>query len=325
MIEKHILRGDKYSLNPIRFPWAVSMTEHGRKNNWGPQEIQMGRDKACFEQELSPAERFMFLHVFGTLTTSDQAVAENLLDNVGRLLHAAELRGFVTRQAEEEGIHSLSYQHVLEVLALDKEEIEGLYLRVPEIKQWFDWAQSIGLANDITIPLMFFYGFFEGVFFPTAFAAIYSLQRRRLMTGTGEQIQYIHRDEQTHLGFGIRLVKEIFTELGSQPDQNTVHQLFDTSMKRLDIWADYCIPDLLGYNANLHKQHARYLADKRLKALGYEPRWNAESVLPWLDEQASIKKEKNFFETRVTEYQSGSGLSFDGAGSMDDITNWRTA
>lgn len=322
-MDKFILRGDKYSLNPIRFPWAVSMTEHGRKNNWTPQEIQMGRDKACFEQDLTDAERFMFKHVFATLTTSDQAVAENLLDNVGRLLHAAELRSFVTRQAEEEGIHSQSYQHVLEVLALDKEEIEGLYLRVPEIKQWFDWVEGVTTVGDITIPLMFFYAFYEGTFFPTAFAAIYSLQRRRLMTGTGEQIQYIHRDETVHIGFGIRLLNEIFVELGSKPQQETVHKMFANSMKRLDMWADYCIPDVLGYNAQLHKDHARYLADRRLKALGYEPLWFAESVLPWLDEQASIKKEKNFFETRVTEYQSGSGLSFDGAGSIDELMNWR--
>ena len=323
MIEKFILRGDKYSLNPVKFPWAVLMTEHGRKNNWGPQEIQMGRDKACYEQELTQAERFMFKHVFGTLTTSDQAVAENLLDNVGRLLHAAELRGFVTRQAEEEGIHSLSYQHVLEVLALDKEEIEGLYLRVPEITLWFDWVQAVTSINDITFPLMFFYAFYEGVFFPTAFAAIYSLQRRRLMTGTGEQIQYIHRDETVHIGFGIRLINEIFNELGVKPEQEAVHRLFENSMKRLDIWAEHCIPDVLGYSAKLHKEHARYLADKRLKALGYQSCWQAESVLPWLDEQASIKKEKNFFESRVTEYQSGSGLSFDDGGSMDDIVNWR--
>ncbi|MEY2681173.1 MAG: Ribonucleoside-diphosphate reductase subunit beta [Pseudomonadota bacterium] len=322
-MDKFILRGDKYSLNPIRYPWAVSMTEHGRKNNWTPQEVQMGRDKACYEQDLSPAERFMFIHVFGSLTTSDQAVAENLLDNVGRLLHAAELRGFVTRQAEEEGIHSLSYQHVLEVLNLDKEEIEGLYQRVPEIAQWFDWVQAVTSINDITFPLMFFYAFYEGVFFPTAFAAIYSLQRRRLMTGTGEQIQYIHRDETVHIGFGIRLINEIFAELAQKPSQESVHRLFENSMKRLDTWADHCIPDLLGYNASLHKQHARYLADRRLKALGYEPKWKAESVLPWLDEQASIKKEKNFFETRVTEYQSGTGLSFESSGSMADIVNWR--
>ena len=37
----------------------------------------------------------------------------------------------------------------------------------------------------------------------------------------------------------------------------------------------------------------------------------AELTLPWLDEQANLRKEKNFFETRVTEYQTGGALSWD--------------
>ena len=36
-----------------------------------------------------------------------------------------------------------------------------------------------------------------------------------------------------------------------------------------------------------------------------EPFPGAQNVLPWLDEQANLRKEKNFFETRVTEYQTG--------------------
>lgn len=99
--------------------------------------------------------------------------------------------------------------------------------------------------------------------------------------------------------------------------------MFHDAMSVLDEWANRCIPDVLGYNAELHKQHARYLADRRLRQLGYEKTFHVSEALPWLDEMASIKKEKNFFESRVTEYQSASGLRFDDAPSMDAVMNWR--
>jgi ribonucleoside-diphosphate reductase beta chain len=128
------------------------------------------------------------------------------------------------------------------------------------------------------------------------------------MTGTGEQIQYIHRDETMHIGFGTKLIKAIMLEQNARPDQSDVHNLFVASIKKLQIWAEHCVPNIVGYNAQLHVEHAKFLADKRLKQLGYDPVFNVKEALPWLDEQASIKKEKNFFETRVTEYQSSSSL-----------------
>ena len=131
------------------------------------------------------------------------------------------------------------------------------------------------------------------------------------MTGTGQQIQYIHRDETMHIGFGIRLIREGMEEQNRSPNPETVRGLFLRAMERLDTWAKYCIPNVLGYNAELHMQHARWLADKRLKQLGYSPLFRVEEALPWLDEMASIKKEKNFFESRVIEYQSAASLKWD--------------
>jgi ribonucleoside-diphosphate reductase beta chain len=324
-MKKHILRGEEtYNLAPFEFEWAWTMAQHSLANHWTPQEVAMGRDKACYDLELSADEKWMFYHVFATLTTADLAIQENLTERVYGLIKAAEIKLYVARQIAEEGLHSASYQHVIEVLGLPQESVYDLYKRVPEIAQWFAWAKVQTTSNDILLPLIFYYAIFEGVFFPTAFAAIYSLQRRRLMIGTGEQIQYIHRDETMHVGFGIRLVKEIIKEQGAKPEQGEVHDMFKASMKRLEVWAKHCIPSVLGYSADLHMQHARFLADKRLKQLGYEPVFHAKEALPWLDEQASIKKEKNFFETRVTDYQSGGALSFDESETgIDSVLSWR--
>ena len=325
MIEKHILHGEEtYNLAPFKFPWAYTMAQHSLANHWTPNEVPMGTDKACYELTLTDDERRMFNHVFATLTTADLAIQENLTARVYDLVKAAEIRLYLSRQIAEEGLHSVSYQHVIEVLGLDQTETYSLYRSVPEIKQWFDFVKGVLSDTDVTLPLIFYYAIFEGVFFPCAFASIYSLHRRRLMTGTGEQIQYIHRDETMHIGFGIKLINSVFVELGHKPSAETIHNLFRFAIGSLDMWADYCIPNVLGYNASLHKAHLRFLADKRLVALGYPKLFNEPEALPWLDEMASIKKEKNFFETRVTEYQSGGSLKFDDTNSsIDDVANWR--
>lgn len=326
MREKFIFQGDEtFNLAPYQYPWAATMAENSLKNHWTPQEIAMGNDKACYEQRLSDLEKHMFIHAFASLTTADRAISENLCLRVYGLIKAAELRHYIERQIAEEGLHSVSYQHVIEVLGVDQHEVYSLYRTRPHIKQWFDHANAMTKTDDTLKFLAFYYGLFEGTWFPTTFAAIYSLQRRNLMTGTGEQIQYIHRDETGHVGFGLRLFREGSEELGYRPHQDDMHDMFHTTLERIDEWADYCIPDILGYNAAMHKQHARYLADRRLREMGYEKLFRVEEALPWLDAMASINKEKNFFETRVTEYQSGAGLKFDDAGSMDDIVNWKVS
>lgn len=327
MIEKFILHGEEtYNLAPFKYPWAYTMADNSLSNHWSPKEVNMGRDKACFDYELTESERWTFLKVFATLTTSDLAIASNLTEQFFGLIKAAEIRLYLGRQIAEECLHSVSYQHVIEILCLDQDEIYLMYREVPEIAQWFNYAKEMMTfreGTDILIPMMWQYGIWEGTFFPTGFAAIYSLQRMNKMVGTGEQIQLIHKDETMHIGFGAKLVTSIMEELGSKPHQDDVHAMFYIALQRLDAWADYCIKPVLGYNAEMHKQHSRFLADRRLKAFGYDKLFHQESVLPWLDSMAGIRKEKNFFETRVTEYQSGGSLTFEENDSMFDISNWR--
>jgi ribonucleoside-diphosphate reductase beta chain len=327
-MDKHILHGDTtFNLAPFAFPWAYDMAQKSLANHWTPQEVGMGNDRLCYEHTLTPAECEMFINVFASLTTADLAAASNLTERVYGMVKAAEIRLYVARQIAEEALHSASYQHVIEVLGLDQEEVYTLYRKVPAIADWFEFAQdqTADTHEDVLLPLIFWYLLYEGVFFVTAFAAIFSLQRRNLMTGTGTQIQYIFRDESMHVAFGAKLIKSIFVELGAKPQQQAVHRLFLNAMARIDAWADHCIPDVLGYSATLHKQHARYLADRRLKSIGYDPLFHAEPALPWLDEQVSLNKEKNFFETRTTEYQSGRGLDFGAPQSMQEMLNWRAS
>ncbi|MCB1109943.1 MAG: ribonucleotide-diphosphate reductase subunit beta, partial [Chlamydiia bacterium] len=148
----------------------------------------------------------------------------------------------------------------------------------------------------------------------SGFAMILSLHRQNKMTGIGEQFQYILRDETIHLNFGIDLIngiKEENPELWS-PD----FQLYITDKVReaveLEIrYAEDCLPKgILGLTAPMFREYTQYIADRRLERIGLKTQYQSKNPFPWMSETIDLGKEKNFFETRVTEYQSSSTLTW---------------
>ncbi|MFU8837505.1 MAG: ribonucleotide-diphosphate reductase subunit beta, partial [Thiohalomonadaceae bacterium] len=127
---------------------------------------------------------------------------------------------------------------------------------------------------------------------------------------TAEQLQYIMRDEVLHASFGIRVVKQIMKEEDYRPDPAQLNAMWQEALEAESGYAHYLLPQpILGYSAEEHIEQFRHIANRRARQLGLEePFPGAQNALPWLDEQANLRKEKNFFETRVTEYQSGGGL-----------------
>jgi ribonucleoside-diphosphate reductase beta chain len=142
-----------------------------------------------------------------------------------------------------------------------------------------------------------------------------SFLRQNKMVGIGEQFQFILRDESVHLAFGNDLITSIIAE---NPNVWTdeLKVMITTNIKRaveLEIaYAKDCLPrGILGLNAEAVSQYVQYVADRRLERLGLTTVYNVENPFPWMSEIMDLKKEKNFFETRVTEYQSGGSLSWD--------------
>lgn len=56
----------------------------------------------------------------------------------------------------------------------------------------------------------------------------------------------------------------------------------------------------------------RFIVNRRCGQLGLAPVFaDTENPFPWMSEVMDPKKEKNFFETRVIEYQNGVALSWE--------------
>ena len=243
-------------------------------------------------------------------------------------MSAPELQIYQARQVYEESLHTWTYQHCIETIGLNQSEIYNRYRVVPEINQKICMANNrldSVLRSDIdlkdpdelrnfVLSYMFFAAIFEGCWFYNGFSPVFALQRRGLMKGTAEQFQYIMRDEVMHAAFGIRVVKQIIQEENLKPDKKEIREMWDEAYEAEKAYTNYILRDqILGYSAEMHLGQFKYIANRRANQLGLdeEPFPEAESTLPWLDEQANLRKEKNFFETRVTEYQTGGALNWD--------------
>ncbi len=327
--DKRIINGmaDINQLAPFRYPWAWEFFLNANKNHWTPLDISMAQDVHDYQHKLTLEERHVYENVLSYLTTSDILAMRNIGLAVMEKMTAPELQIYQARQVFEEAMHTWTYQHCIESIGLDQSEIYNRYRVVPEIHEKIEIAnrrlESV-LRSDIdlndqdeldnfVLSYTFFAGIFEGAWFYNGFSPIFALQRRGLMKGTAEQLQYIMRDEVLHAAFGIRVVKEIRRENKVTIDPKAIREMWDEAEAAEAGYAGYILRDpILGYSKEDHIEQFRFVANRRARQLGLdEPFPGAECALPWLDEQANIRKEKNFFETRVTEYQTGGALSWD--------------
>jgi ribonucleoside-diphosphate reductase beta chain len=326
--DKRVVNGltDVNQLAPFKYPWAWEYFLNANKNHWTPLDINMTQDIYDYKHKLSDNERHVYTNVLSYLTTSDIMAMRNIGLAVMEKMTAPELQIYQARQVYEEALHTWTYQHCIETLGLDQGEIYNRYRVVPAINRKIQMANTrlssilradIDLTdpaelNNFVMAYIFFAAVFEGTWFYNGFSPIFALQRRGLMKGTAEQLQYIMRDEIMHAGFGIRVVQQIIMENDITLDLKAIREMWDEAEEAELGYARYILENpILGYTAEDHIEQFRYIANRRAQQLGLEqPFPNAKCALPWLDEQANIRKEKNFFETRVTEYQAG-GLNWD--------------
>ncbi len=320
-------KADINQLAPFRYPWAWNYFLNANKNHWTPLDINMLQDVHDYKHRLTAEERHLYTNVLAYLTTADVLAMRNIGLAVMEKMTAPELQIYQARQVYEEALHTWTYQHCIETIGLDQGEIYNRYRVVPEIHRKVAITHrrlkavlraDIDLSDrdelhTFLLSYLFFAAVFEGCWFYNGFSPLFALQRRGLMRGTGEQLQYIMRDEVMHCAFGLRVVRTIMEEESIRPEARAVREMWEEAEAAEADYARYICPEpILGYSAEDHIEQFRYVANRRARRAGLpEPFPGARCALPWLDEQANIRKEKNFFETRVIEYQTGAALTWD--------------
>ncbi len=324
-------RADVNQLLPLKYRWAWEKYLSGCNNHWMPTEVSMQADIALWKSDtLTPDERRMVKRNLGFFAASESLVANNIVLAIYRHLTNPECRQYLLRQAFEEAVHTHTFQYIVESLGLDEGELFNMYREVPSITDKAAWALEHTKALEdpgfrtgteeadraFLRDLVAFYVIFEGMWFYTGFAQILSLGRRNKMIGIAEQYQYILRDESIHLNFGIDVINQIRAEnphLWTDAFQAEVRRMLGEAAELEAAYARDTMPTgLLGLTAELCDEYMRFIANRRAAQLGLAPVFGpAENPFPWMSETIDLRKEKNFFETRVTEYQTGGALSWD--------------
>ena len=320
---------DPNKILPIDYDWAREYYEAGVNNNWVPEEIPMQDDVTQWNGDaLSDAERQLVEWNLGFFSTAESLTANNIVLAVYDYVTAPECRQYLLRQAYEEAIHTDTFIYCCDSLGFDPEYLYGMYDRVPSIQEKDDFVVDLTRVineDEFTIEtdedlrnflrdLVGFYVIMEGIFFYAGFAMMLGLKRQNKMVGVGQQFEYIMRDESLHLGFGVDLVNQIRTENPSVWTDEFGNEVTDLIIEAVELEKIYayeaCPDEILGMSAEQFAEYVEHVADRRLGQLDLPEQYGTENPFPWMSEQVDLNKEKNFFETQVTEYQSGGSLDW---------------
>ena len=324
-------RADLNQLVPFKYEWAWQKYLDGCSNHWMPQEVNMNADISLWKntEGLTEDERTVIKRNLGFFSTADSLVANNLVLAVYKHITNPECRQYLLRQSFEEAVHTHAYQYCIQSLGLDEGEVFNMYREVPSVAKKAEWAlpytNSLGdpdfhtgtVKDDQRLlrDLIAFYVVFEGIFFYVGFVQILSMGRRNKMTGVAEQFQYILRDESMHMNFGIDVINQIKLENPHLWTDEFQQEMIDLIKSGVDLETQYAYDTMprgiLGLNAPMFEEYLQFIANRRFSQIGLPQQYEATSnPFPWMSEILDLKKEKNFFETRVTEYQTGGALTW---------------
>ena len=322
---------DPNKILPMKYGWARKHYRNGVANNWTPEEVNMQKDVEMWRSAdaLSAHERRLVMWNMGFFSTAESLTANNIVLTIYRHITNPECRQYLLRQAYEEAVHTDTFIYCCDTLGLDPNEVYNMYNTIPSIKDKDEFV--IGITKSILDPefttegteniqrfvhdLVGYYVIMEGIFFYAGFVMMLSFLRQNKMVGVGEQFQFILRDESVHLAFGCDLINTIVLEnrdIWSGAFKKAISDNVQRAVELEHAYARDCLPKgILGLNAEAIHQYIKYIADRRLERINLPKLYNASNPFPWMSEVIDLKKEKNFFETRVTEYQTGGMLNWD--------------
>lgn len=334
-----VLKSNKTDPNkilPIRYKWAREHYKAGVANNWVPEEVPMQMDVEQWKSStvLTDEERRLILWNLGFFSTAESLTANNIVLAVYQHVTDPACRQYLLRQAFEEAIHTDTFIYCCDTLGLNPDDIYTMYETIPSIKD--KDAFVVKLTKNIFNPsfqirydtehfhedvqeflhdLIGYYVIMEGIYFYAGFAMMLALKRQKKMIGVGEQFEFIMRDESVHLAFGCDLINTIraeYPEVWTPEFKEKIADLIQQAVELEKRYAhDACPKGLLGINAEQFSNYVEHIADRRLERLGFDKIYETPNPFPWMSQSTDLTKEKNFFETTVTEYQKASELKWD--------------
>ena len=321
------LRSAELNVLPLKYHEAYRIYKQMKANHWEPDVIDMTKDCATWNSnKLNARERWIIEMGVGYFSAAEGIVGDSVLHVIEDNLTAAELKHASLRQIAEESIHMDSLLHIIGSLNIDLDEVTAKFQDIPsiqkknayitrhmpELKMGIDLTQTVN-KQKFAKAIFGITQVMEGTQFYALFAMILSLHRQNKMTGIGQMFQYTLRDESNHIALGRYILEKLIEENPDIWTEDFRAELVEFMREGIELEKEFvldCLPeDMVGMTQKDFLEYVDYNADRRLESLGLPRLSNVKSnPFLWLDEVIFLKKEKNFFETRVTEYQTSGSV-----------------
>ena len=328
---KKVINGRKsmtFNLLPLKYQWAYDLYRIMKANHWEPEDIQMQKDVEQWRShEISQNERWIIMMGIGYFSAAEGIVGDNIQHVVRELVTAPELKLVLGRHAHEENIHADSLLYMISSLGINPHECEAMFEQIPTIVKKNEFVTRISnnmrrgldltkLENkQLLARNIFMFGqCMEGTQFYGLFGMILALYRQNKFPGIGQMFRYTLRDESNHIEVFRNLFMDLVEEnreIWTAEFKEELRALMQEAITLEKEFISDCLPvNAVGLRLEDFLTYIDYIADRRLEGVGLallNP--SAKNPLPWLAEMMDIKKEQNFFEGRVTEYQKASSLN----------------
>jgi ribonucleoside-diphosphate reductase beta chain len=297
---------------PFRFPWAFEAFQLQQKMHWIPEEVPMHDDVKDWNTKLSGPKKNLLTQLFRFFTTGDVDVGQAYIDKYMRYFKNEEIRMMLAAFTNMEAVHANAYSLLMDTVGMPESEYQA-FRQYEEMAAKHDYIADFNVDNEreAAKALAVYSGFTEGLQLFSTFAILMNFSRFGEMKGMTQIVTWSIRDESLHVDSMIRLFREFVAERPHLWDDTLKGEIYVICKKMVELEDNFI--DLAfaqggidGLTPEEVKQYIRYIADRRLNALGLKAIFMVEkNPLPWLDYIMNGVEHANFFESRATEYAKG--------------------
>ena len=311
---------DGLQLKPVRYQWAMDLYNQAVANTWFPNEVQLVQDLAAFEK-LTDDEKHALKTVISYLNPNELLINKSLAFGIYPYVNAAEAHLYLSKQMWEEANHFMTFEYIIETFPFDRQEIYAAGYGKKSLKDKSDFqtkyfGRMLNDKLDVTTTegkkdfvrnLVAYNIVLEGIWFYSGFMVGMSFRRRNLLRNVGSLLDWITKDENLHLTFGINLLLTILDENPDLQTQEFADEIRDLILQAVALEEAYnkdMLPKgILGLNADYVNQYVKLMTDRRLEELGFEKEYNVPNPAKWMAAANDTLELVNFFESTNTNYE----------------------
>jgi ribonucleoside-diphosphate reductase beta chain len=310
--------------------WAMNLWDKSMASHWSPKEVDMATDiKQWKNDEINEDEKLLVKRILGLFSAGESLVSNSIFSVESRFLTDGCVRQYLCKKNFEESIHNVTVAVCCEAYKLKVEEVAEAYKKINTVKLKAKFLKDSldSFNNDFNINsvegrslfiknMFIVYMIMEGTWFFSAFCALMSLGRQNKLPGLYEQIDYTISDETRHVEFGTKIINQLKEEYPKSWTKELQNSLVEKMKEGVEIEIQFlkdALPNgLLGINAETHELYTKFLANRRLEAIGLPALYpGAKNPYTWIAETQDSIAMTNFFEGTVRDYQSASVLEDD--------------